>query len=129
MIAGAGGAKTYSHQWRTDPLDDGLGGSGVADNQEGARPLPAELTAQREAEATEAGRGHTGCRPAPARRPRQGFIRADKVTRTYVPRLTGPVGKIISATHHALAAALRTEMDLLLTPSQVRPSPSKSGMH
>ena len=44
--------------------------------------------------------------------PVKGFIRADGVTRTYVPWLTGPVGMITVATLHALAAALRTEMDL-----------------
>ncbi|MGH3838249.1 MAG: hypothetical protein ACRDSF_21520 [Pseudonocardiaceae bacterium] len=44
--------------------------------------------------------------------PVKGFIRADEVTRTYVPWLTGPVGMIAEATLDALAAALRTEMDL-----------------
>ncbi len=44
--------------------------------------------------------------------PVKGFIRADEVTRTYVPWLTGPVGTITTVTHEALAAALRTEMDL-----------------
>jgi hypothetical protein len=44
--------------------------------------------------------------------PVKGFIRADKVTRTYVPWLTGPIGMITVATRDALAVALRTEMDL-----------------
>ena len=44
--------------------------------------------------------------------PVKGFIRADEVTRTYVPWLIGPVGMIAAATLGALAAALRTEMDL-----------------
>lgn len=44
--------------------------------------------------------------------PVKGFIRADEVTRTYVPWLTGPIGMITGATLDALAAALRTEMDL-----------------
>lgn len=44
--------------------------------------------------------------------PVKGFIRADEVTRTYVPWLTGPVGLITPVTLEALAAALRTEMDL-----------------
>ncbi len=59
-----------------------------------------------------AGRRHPGCRPAPAQRSRQGFIRADEVTRTYVPWLAGPVGMTTVATLDALAAAFRTEMDL-----------------
>ncbi|MGH3791005.1 MAG: hypothetical protein ACRDQ9_09440, partial [Pseudonocardiaceae bacterium] len=41
--------------------------------------------------------------------PVKGFIRADELTRTYVPWLIGPVGMITVVT---LAAALRTEMDL-----------------
>jgi hypothetical protein len=44
--------------------------------------------------------------------PVKGFIRADEVTRTYVPWLTGPVGMTTVATRDALATALRTEMDL-----------------
>lgn len=44
--------------------------------------------------------------------PVQGFIRADEITRTYVPWLTGPVGKITAVTLDALTVALRTEMDL-----------------
>ena len=44
--------------------------------------------------------------------PVKGFIWADEVTRTYVPWLSGPVGMITAATLDALAAALRTEMDL-----------------
>jgi mRNA-degrading endonuclease toxin of MazEF toxin-antitoxin module len=44
--------------------------------------------------------------------PVKGFIRADELTRTYVPWLTGPVGMITRATLDALAAALRTEIDL-----------------
>ncbi|MGH3852705.1 MAG: hypothetical protein ACRDR6_04240 [Pseudonocardiaceae bacterium] len=44
--------------------------------------------------------------------PVKGFIRADEVTRTYVPWLTGPVGMITGVTLDALDAALRTEMDL-----------------
>jgi mRNA-degrading endonuclease toxin of MazEF toxin-antitoxin module len=44
--------------------------------------------------------------------PVKGFIRADKVTRTYIPWLTGPVGMITPTMLDALAAALRTEMDL-----------------
>jgi mRNA-degrading endonuclease toxin of MazEF toxin-antitoxin module len=44
--------------------------------------------------------------------PVKGFIRADEVTRTYVPWLTDPVGRITEATLDALAAALRTEMNL-----------------
>jgi mRNA-degrading endonuclease toxin of MazEF toxin-antitoxin module len=46
------------------------------------------------------------------RDPVKGFIRADEVTRTYVPWLTGPVGMITVVTLEALAVALRTEMDL-----------------
>jgi mRNA-degrading endonuclease toxin of MazEF toxin-antitoxin module len=44
--------------------------------------------------------------------PVKGFIRADEITRTYVPWLTDPIGMITPATREALAAALRTEMDL-----------------
>jgi hypothetical protein len=44
--------------------------------------------------------------------PVKGFIRADELTRTYVPWLTGPVGMITAVTLDALVAALRTEMDL-----------------
>lgn len=44
--------------------------------------------------------------------PVKGFIRADEVTRTYVPWLTDPLGTITGTTLDALAAALRTEMDL-----------------
>ncbi len=44
--------------------------------------------------------------------PVKGFIRADEVTRTYVPWLSGPVGMITVATLDALTVALRTEMDL-----------------
>ena len=44
--------------------------------------------------------------------PVKGFIRADEITRTYVPWLTDPVGMISPTTLDALAAALRTEMDL-----------------
>jgi hypothetical protein len=36
------------------------------------------------------------------------------MTRTYVPWLTGPVGKITAVTLDALTVALRTEMDLSL---------------
>jgi hypothetical protein len=46
--------------------------------------------------------------------PVKGFIRADEITRTYVPWLTGPVGKITAVTLDALTVALRTEMDLSL---------------
>ncbi len=44
--------------------------------------------------------------------PVKGFIRADEVTRTYVPWLAGPVGMITDVTLEALSLALRTEMDL-----------------
>jgi mRNA-degrading endonuclease toxin of MazEF toxin-antitoxin module len=44
--------------------------------------------------------------------PVKGFIRVDEITRTYVPWLTNPIGMITPATREALAAALRTEMDL-----------------
>lgn len=44
--------------------------------------------------------------------PVKGWIRADEITRTYVPWLSGPIGTITSDTLSALAAALRTEMDL-----------------
>jgi mRNA-degrading endonuclease toxin of MazEF toxin-antitoxin module len=44
--------------------------------------------------------------------PAQGWIRADEVSRTYVPWLTDLVGTITATTREALAAALRTEMDL-----------------
>jgi mRNA-degrading endonuclease toxin of MazEF toxin-antitoxin module len=44
--------------------------------------------------------------------PVKGFIRADEVTPTYVPWLSGPVGMITAVTLDALAVALRTEMDL-----------------
>jgi mRNA-degrading endonuclease toxin of MazEF toxin-antitoxin module len=44
--------------------------------------------------------------------PVKGWIRTDEINRTYVPWLTGPVGTISTATREALAAALRTEMDL-----------------
>lgn len=44
--------------------------------------------------------------------PVTGFIRADEVTRTYVPWLAGPIGMITAGTLDALAAALRTEIDL-----------------
>jgi hypothetical protein len=44
--------------------------------------------------------------------PVEGFIRADEVARTYVPWLSGPVEMITAVTLDALAAALRTEMDL-----------------
>lgn len=44
--------------------------------------------------------------------PVKGFIRADELTRTYVPWLTGPLGTISAVTLDALVVALRTEMDL-----------------
>ncbi len=42
-------------------------------------------------------------------------LRADAVTSTCVPWLTGPIGMITVTTLDALAAALRTEMDLRLS--------------
>jgi mRNA-degrading endonuclease toxin of MazEF toxin-antitoxin module len=44
--------------------------------------------------------------------PTKGWIRADEITRTYVPWLSGPIGAVTADTLDALAAALRTEMDL-----------------
>ncbi|MGB6163726.1 MAG: hypothetical protein WCF33_20100 [Pseudonocardiaceae bacterium] len=44
--------------------------------------------------------------------PVKGFIRADELTRTYMPWLTGPLGTISAVTLDALVVALRTEMDL-----------------
>lgn len=44
--------------------------------------------------------------------PVKGFIRADELTRTYAPWLSGPVGMITDVTLDALSVALRTEMDL-----------------
>ncbi|MDQ2710311.1 MAG: hypothetical protein M3Z25_22985 [Actinomycetota bacterium] len=44
--------------------------------------------------------------------PMQGWIRADEITHTYVPWLSGPIGTITRASLDALAAALRTELDL-----------------
>lgn len=44
--------------------------------------------------------------------PVPGWIRADEITRTYVPWLSGPAGELTGDTLEALAAALRTEMDL-----------------
>jgi mRNA-degrading endonuclease toxin of MazEF toxin-antitoxin module len=44
--------------------------------------------------------------------PTPGWIRADEVSRTYVPWLSGPIGTLTTTTREALAAALRTEMDL-----------------
>lgn len=44
--------------------------------------------------------------------PVPGWIRADEITRTYVPWLSGPVGTVTDGTREALGAALRTEMDL-----------------
>ena len=58
------------------------------------------------------GRRHPRRRPAQPGDPVKGFIRADEVTCTYAPWLTGPVGMITGTTLDALAAALRTEMDL-----------------
>jgi hypothetical protein len=46
------------------------------------------------------------------RDPVKGWIRADEITRTYVPWLSGPFGGITPDTLDALAAVLRTEMDL-----------------
>jgi mRNA-degrading endonuclease toxin of MazEF toxin-antitoxin module len=44
--------------------------------------------------------------------PVKGWIRADEITRTFVPWLSGPTGRLTAATIEALEAALRTEMDL-----------------
>lgn len=44
--------------------------------------------------------------------PVEGWIRADEITRSYVPWLSGPVGNLTSDTVEALESALRTEMDL-----------------
>ena len=44
--------------------------------------------------------------------PVKGWIRADEIMRTFVPWLSGPVGAVTGETLEALAAALRTEMDL-----------------
>jgi hypothetical protein len=41
-----------------------------------------------------------------------GWVRADLITSTYVPWLTGPVAVLSEPAREALAAALRTEMDL-----------------
>ena len=44
--------------------------------------------------------------------PVPGWIRADEISRSHVPWLSGPVGVISDETREALVAALRTEMDL-----------------
>jgi mRNA-degrading endonuclease toxin of MazEF toxin-antitoxin module len=44
--------------------------------------------------------------------PVAGWVRADEITRTYVPWLSGPVGTVSAGTLEAVGAALRTEMDL-----------------
>lgn len=44
--------------------------------------------------------------------PVTGWIRADEITRTYTPWLSDPLGTVTPQTLEALAAALRTEMDL-----------------
>ncbi|WP_037078071.1 type II toxin-antitoxin system PemK/MazF family toxin [Pseudonocardia spinosispora] len=44
--------------------------------------------------------------------PIAGWVRADQLTNTFAPWLSGPVGTLAAASLDALAAALRTEMDL-----------------